>query len=107
MYAGTFVETGSVDQVFAGAPASVTFGLLRSVPRLDAGAAAGAAADRGLAAEHAEPAGLVPVRVPGVRSHRGLHRGAAQLEPVEPSHRISLLNPVAADEWQRQLEGVA
>ena len=30
-----------------------------------------------------------------------------QLEPVEPGHRIACFNPVAADEWQRQLEGVA
>ena len=27
-----------------------------------------------------------------------------RLEPVEPGHRIACFNPVAADEWQRQLE---
>ena len=37
MYAGTFVETGSADQVFASPRHPYTFGLLQSVPRLDTG----------------------------------------------------------------------
>ena len=37
MYAGTFVETGTADQVFASPRHPYTFGLLQSVPRLDTG----------------------------------------------------------------------
>ena len=37
MYAGTFVETGSADEVFATPRHPYTLGLLQSVPRLDIG----------------------------------------------------------------------
>ena len=50
MYAGMFVETGTADRLFAQPRHPYTLGLLQSVPRLDAGRRAAAAADRGLAA---------------------------------------------------------
>ena len=37
MYAGTFVETGSADEIFASPRHPYTLGLLQSVPRLDIG----------------------------------------------------------------------
>ena len=40
MYAGTFVESGTADQIFAQPRHPYTLGLLESVPRLDTGGAA-------------------------------------------------------------------
>ena len=37
MYAGTFVESGTADEVFAAPRHPYTLGLLQSVPRLDVG----------------------------------------------------------------------
>ena len=50
MYAGTFVETGSAEQLFARPRHPYTLGLLQSVPRLDAARRQASAADRGRAA---------------------------------------------------------
>ena len=62
MYAGTIVETGAAEQIFAAPRHPYTLGLLRSMPRLDRRAAQRAGADRGPAARHAAPARRLPVR---------------------------------------------
>ena len=61
MYAGTFVESGSADQIFGQPRHPYTLGLLESVPRLDSRRLDGAESDRGPAAQHARGAGLLPV----------------------------------------------
>ena len=78
MYAGTLVETGTADQIFAHPRHPYTLGLLQSMPRLDVGRQRGAPAHPGTAAEHAEPAGRLPVRFPLPLPRRHLHRGAAR-----------------------------
>ena len=101
MYAGTFVETGSADPIFARPRHPYTLGLLQSVPRLDVGRRAGAAADRGPAAQHAQPSGLLPLRSSLHLSHRALHRRAARARGDGGRARRRLLQPAGADKWQQ------
>jgi oligopeptide transport system ATP-binding protein len=107
MYAGTFVETGSVDQVFASPRHPYTFGLLQSVPRLDTGRRqalrpiAGSPRNMLTSPDSCPFAPRCPNRI------QVCTEVLPELEPVEQGHRIACFNPVSADEWQRQLEGVA
>jgi oligopeptide transport system ATP-binding protein len=107
MYAGTFVETGSVDQVFASPRHPYTFGLLQSVPRLDTGRRqalrpiAGSPRNMLSAPDSCPFAPRCPNRI------QICTEVLPQLEPVEQGHRIACFNPVSEDEWQRQLEAVA
>ena len=109
MYGGMFMETGSTEQIFDAAAASV----------------------------HARPAAVDPAPRPG-RARRKLHpiegtpphllqaadgvpvraalrvrgrpsRGSEvpPLREVEPGHRVACFNPVPADEWARAREAVA
>ena len=64
MYAGTLVESGTAEQLFAHPRHPYTLGLLQSVPRLDIGRRQRLHADRRCAAEHAQRARVVPVRAP-------------------------------------------
>ena len=100
MYGGTFVETGSAEQVFGEPRHPYTLGLLQSVPRLDTPRGAAAAADRGRAARHA-PARRTPARsrrAAATRSSRALTEVPPLVE-IEPGHCVACFNPVPADEW--------
>ncbi len=107
MYAGTFVETGSADQVFAAPQHPYTYGLLRSVPRLDTARRqalqpiAGSPRDMLSAPASCPFAPRCPNRI------EVCTEVLPELEPVEPGHRIACFNPVPADLWRRELEGVA
>ena len=95
MYAGTFVETGTADQVFAAPQHPVH---VRPAPERAAarhGPAAGAAADRRLPAEHAQPARLVPVRAALPEPNRGLHPAAATARASRSRAPHRLLQPGA------------
>ena len=71
MYAGRIVEQASADTIFNAPEHPYTWGLLSSIPRLDAPARRGAGADPGPAAVPDQPAGrlLVPSALP-VRARR-------------------------------------
>ena len=107
MYAGTFVETGSVDQVFAAPQHPYTYGLLRSVPRLDTARRQALQPIAGSPRNMLSPPDSCPFAPRCPNRIQVCDEVLPQLEPVEPGHRIACFNPVAADEWQRQLEGVA
>ena len=62
MYAGTFVESGTAEQIFEQPRHPYTLGLLESVPRLDARRRAALKPIAGQPREHARAADVVPVR---------------------------------------------
>ncbi len=107
MYAGTFVETGSVDQVFAAPQHPYTYGLLRSVPRLDTARRQALQPIAGSPRNMLSPPVSCPFAPRCPNRIQVCTEVLPELEPVEPGHSIACFNPVAADEWQRQLEGVA
>ena len=107
MYAGMFVETGTADRIFARPRHPYTLGLLQSVPRARRRPPAAAAADPGLAAEHAQRAGRVPVRAPLPLRGGAVALEVPPLEELEPDHHVRCFNPVPADEWQRTRLGGA
>ena len=97
MYAGLFVETGTADQLFASPRHPYTLGLLQSIPRLDAPRRRAAEADRGRAAQHAQPAPACPFQ-PRCRYEVEQSRaGGAALVEVEPGHFVACFNPVPAE----------
>jgi oligopeptide transport system ATP-binding protein len=101
MYAGTLVETGSADQVFEHPRHPYTFGLLQSVPRLDA--------DRGRKLQPIEgqpPNMLAPLTacpfVPRCRFR--IEVCIEQVPPLEDrggGQCAACFNPVPADAWER------
>ena len=85
MYAGTLVETGTADEVFASPRHPYTLGLLQSVPPARHRPPPAASPDPRRPAEHAERAHVLPVRSPLPIPDRPLHRGAAPAGA--PRHR--------------------
>jgi len=107
MYAGTFVETGTADQVFAAPQHPYTFGLLQSVPRLDTSRRRALQPIAGSPRNMLSPPDSCPFapRCPNVIET--CTQILPPLQPVEPGHHIACFNPVPADLWRRQLEGAA
>ncbi len=107
MYAGTFVETGSAEQVFARPRHPYTLGLLQSVPRIDAGRRQALQPIEGAPRNMLSPPSSCPFaprcRYEVEQSLQELPR----LEELEPGHRVACFNPVPADEWQRSRAGTA
>ena len=101
MYAGTFVETGTADQVFAQPRHPYALGLLQSVPRLDVG--------RQLALHPipGQPRNMLnrPTACPFAPRCRFRLEVCTQELPELTSHghdhKAACFNPVAPDEWQR------
>jgi oligopeptide/dipeptide ABC transporter ATP-binding protein len=101
MYAGTFVETGTADQVFAHPRHPYTLGLLQSVPRLDVGRTHAlhpiAGQPRNMLSPPAECpfAPRCPYRI-GICTEQ-----LPELEPRGEGQLAACFNPVAPDEWAR------
>ena len=107
MYAGTFVETGSADEVFSAPRHPYTLGLLQSVPRLDIGRRQELKAITGQPRDMLSPPTSCPF-APRCRSR--IERCDAELPrllPVETGQRIACFNPVDSDEWARSRLGGA
>jgi oligopeptide transport system ATP-binding protein len=104
MYAGTFVETGTAEQLFASPRHPYTLGLLQSVPRLDAGRRQKLTPIEGSPRDMLSPPTSCPFaprcRFEVERSRQELPR----LEELEPGHFAACFNPVPADEWRRSRE---
>ncbi len=106
MYAGTFVETATVEDLFARPRHPYTLGLLQSIPRLDAvrksalTPIAGAPRDM-LSAPAACP--FAPRCRFEVEESR---QQVPALEEIEPGHRVACFNPVPEDEWKREREAI-
>jgi oligopeptide transport system ATP-binding protein len=101
MYAGTLVETGTADEVFASPRHPYTLGLLQSVPRLDLGRRQPLhpipGAPRNMLSE--------PDSCPfAPRCRYRIERCTQELpvlERLDTGQRAACFNPAAADEWRR------
>ena len=105
MYAGTFVETGTADQVFAQPRHPYTLGLLQSVPRLDT------SRKRALQPIAGSPRDMLspPTACPFAPRCRYRIETCTQelppLGPVETGHHVACFNPVPADDWRQPARG--
>ena len=107
MYAGTFIETGTADQIFARPRHPYTLGLLQSVPRLDIGRRQQLHPIAGQPRNMLSPPASCPF---APRCRYRIERCTAELpllEELEEGHRAACFNTVPADEWQRTRLGGA
>ena len=101
MYAGTLVETGTADEVFAAPRHPYTLGLLQSVPRLDVGRR------QPLHPIPGSPRNMLsePSSCPfAPRCRYRIERCDTELpvlERLETGQRAACFNPAAADEWRK------
>jgi oligopeptide/dipeptide ABC transporter ATP-binding protein len=101
MYAGTLVETGTAEELFASPRHPYTLGLLQSVPRLDVGRR------QPLRPIPGSPRNMLsePSSCPfAPRCRYRIDRCTAELpllEPLDTGQRAACFNPAPPDEWQR------
>jgi oligopeptide/dipeptide ABC transporter ATP-binding protein len=101
MYAGTLIETGSADEVFASPRHPYTLGLLQSVPRLDIGRR------QPLNPIPGSPRNMLsePASCPfAPRCRFRIDRCTEELpllEPLDTGQKAACFNPAPADEWRR------
>jgi oligopeptide transport system ATP-binding protein len=106
MYAGTFLETGSAEQVFGRPRNPYTLGLLQSVPRLDAARRARLQPIEGVPRNMLSPPQACPFQ-PRCRYEVELSRQEVPpLEELEPGHKVACFNPVPVEEWERMKTAV-
>jgi oligopeptide/dipeptide ABC transporter ATP-binding protein len=107
MYAGTFVETGSADDLFASPRHPYTLGLLQSVPRLDMGRSQKLRPISGQPRNMLSPPSSCPF---APRCRFRVDRCTDELPALEPTgqeRRAACFNPAPADEWRRTRLGGA
>ena len=101
MYAGMFMETGSAEQLFGTPRHPYTFGLLQSVPRLDAARRSRLQPIEGSPPNMLQAPSSCPFQ-PRCRFEIDLsRREVPQLVEIEPGHQVACFNPVPVDEWDR------
>ncbi len=105
MYAGTLVEEGTAQELFAAPRHPYTLGLLQSVPRLDTGRR------QPLRPIPGAPRNMLnePVSCPfAPRCRNRIERCSAELPELrrlDTGQRAACFNPAAPDEWQRSRLG--
>jgi oligopeptide/dipeptide ABC transporter ATP-binding protein len=101
MYAGMFMETGSAEQLFGTPRHPYTFGLLQSVPRLDAARRSRLQPIEGSPPNMLQAPSACPFQ-PRCRFEIDLsRREVPHLVEIEPGHQVACFNPVPVDEWDR------
>ncbi|MEO8289374.1 MAG: ABC transporter ATP-binding protein [Gaiellaceae bacterium] len=101
MYAGTFVETGGAEQLFARPRHPYTLGLLQSVPRLDAERKTKLHPIEGSPRDMLSPPKACPFQPRCRYEVEQSRQEVPTLREVEPGHMVACFNPVPAEEWQR------
>ena len=108
MYAGTLVEAGTAEELFAEPRHPYTLGLLQSIPRLDTGRKqklhpiAGSPRNMLSAPSSCPFAPRCPFRIDRCKTE------LPRLETGLSARQLACFNPAPADEWQRtRLEGSA
>jgi oligopeptide transport system ATP-binding protein len=105
MYAGTIVEAGTADDVFAQPRHPYTLGLLQSVPRLDVGRQLALHPIPGQPRNMLSPPTACPF-APRCRYRVDIcTQELPELVSRGPNHRAACFNPVPADEWKRSRTG--
>ena len=100
MYGGMFMETASARQLFARPRHPYTFGLLQSVPRLDAVRREQLQPIEGVPRDMLAPPTACPFQ-PRCRYEVDASRSEVPpLVPVEPGHHVACFNPMPADAWR-------
>jgi oligopeptide/dipeptide ABC transporter ATP-binding protein len=102
MYAGTFVETGSADQLFGRPRHPYSLGLLQSIPRLDAKRKEVLTPIEGAPRNMLSPPAACPFEPRCRYRIEQCRLELPQLRETEPGHFVACFNPVAAEEWGRQ-----
>ena len=105
MYAGTLVEEGTADELFAAPRHPYTLGLLQSIPRLDTGRRQPLRPIPGAPRNMLSEPNSCPF---APRCRNRIDRCTAelpQLERLETGQRAACFNPAEADEWQRSRLG--
>ena len=101
MYAGTLVETGTADELFAAPRHPYTLGLLQSVPRLDVGRRQPLRPIPGAPRNMLSEPDSCPF---APRCRYRIDRCTQELpvlEPLDTGQRAAVLQPGPADEWRR------
>ena len=101
MYAGTFVETGSADPIFARPRHPYTLGLLQSVPRLDVGRVQALQPIAGQPRNMLSPPSSCPFASRCRYRTEQCTEELPVLAAMEREHDAACFNPSAADEWKR------
>jgi peptide/nickel transport system ATP-binding protein len=105
MYAGTVVETGAADQIFAQPRHPYTLGLLQSVPRLDVGRQLALHPIPGQPRNMLSPPAACPF-APRCRYRTDIcNEELPALESRGHGQLAACFNPVPADEWKRSRVG--
>ena len=105
MYAGTFVETGLADEIFASPRHPYTLGLLQSVPRLDVGRVQRLRPIAGQPRNMLSPPTSCPFAPRCPNRIDRCTRELPLLEPMGGTQRAACFNPARADEWQLEKAG--
>jgi oligopeptide/dipeptide ABC transporter ATP-binding protein len=101
MYSGTFVETGTADQIFAHPRHPYTLGLLQSMPRLDVGRSFALQPIAGQPRNMLSPPEDCPF-APRCRYRLGVcSEQLPRLEARGDGQMAACFNPVEVDEWKR------
>ncbi|MGH3012239.1 MAG: ABC transporter ATP-binding protein [Gaiellaceae bacterium] len=101
MYAGTIVEAGSAHQLFSRPRHPYTFGLLQSIPRLDARRREALRPIKGAPRDMLQPPSACPFQPRCSFAVEESGRSVPQLREIEPGHSVACFNPVPAEEWEK------
>ena len=101
MYAGTLVETGTADELFAAPRHPYTLGLLQSVPRLDVGRRQPLRPIPGAPRNMLSEPDACPFAPRCQYRVDRCTQALPVLEPLDTGQRAACFNPAAADEWRR------
>jgi len=108
MYAGTFVESGSAQQIFSKPRHPYTLGLLESVPRLDVRRSAALNPIPGIPRNMLSPPASCPFAPRCRYRQERCDRELPELVELEPEHSAACFYPADADTWaRRRLAGAA
>jgi len=103
MYAGMFMESGTAEQIFETPRHPYTFGLLQSVPRLDAPRTRKLRPIEGAPRDMLRAPNACPFAPRCAYEVELSRKEVPQLVEVERGHRVACFNPVPADAWQREV----
>jgi oligopeptide/dipeptide ABC transporter ATP-binding protein len=106
MYAGTLVEEGTADELFAAPRHPYTLGLLQSVPRLDAVRKSALHPIEGNPRDMLRPPEACPFQPRCRYEVEESARSVPPLVEIEPGHKVACFNPVPVEEWERMRAAV-